>query len=47
MINIVKKEKFISLNYNCKHCRDTGKIKIYRGDWEDFETVECEFCKSN
>lgn len=47
MINIVKKEVFLSAEYKCKYCSDTGKIKIYRGDWEDFEEIKCEKCKSN
>ena len=47
MVNIVKKEKFISSEYNCKFCRDTGKIKIYRDDWEDFEIIDCEKCNSD
>ncbi len=47
MINIVKKEKFLSAEFNCKQCGDTGKIKIYRDDWEDFEEILCENCKSD
>ncbi len=45
MISIVEKEKFLSLKCNCKHCCDTGKIKIYRVDWEDFDEIKCEKCK--
>lgn len=47
MINIVKKEIFLSADYNCKFCNDTGKIKIYRDDWEDYEELICEYCKSD
>ena len=47
MTNIVEKETFLSSEYKCVHCRDTGKIKIYRDDWEDFDEIECENCKSN
>ncbi len=47
MINIIKKEKFLSEDYNCKQCGDTGKIKIYRDDWEDYEEIKCENCKSD
>ena len=47
MINIVKKERFLSAEFNCKHCGDTGKIKIYRDDWEEFEEIVCENCNSD
>jgi len=47
MIIIVEKEKFLSSEYNCKYCRDTGRIKVYRFDWEDFDEIKCEDCKSD
>jgi hypothetical protein len=47
MVNIVEKEKFLGLEYNCKFCRDTGKIKIYRVDWEDYDEIDCENCNND
>ncbi len=47
MISIVEKEKFLSTEHNCKYCWDTGKIKIFRVDWEDFEEIICENCRSD
>ena len=45
MVDIVEKEKFLSSEFKCKHCGDKGKIKIYRVDWEDFEIIDCNYCK--
>ncbi|MFW9943030.1 MAG: hypothetical protein ACFFFT_18480 [Candidatus Thorarchaeota archaeon] len=28
----------------CELCGGTGRIIIYRNDWEDFEEVQCENC---
>ena len=28
----------------CKECNDTGKIKVYRHDLEDFEEISCDLC---
>ncbi|MFW9939395.1 MAG: hypothetical protein ACFFFT_00045 [Candidatus Thorarchaeota archaeon] len=29
----------------CSICGDTGKIYIYRSDWEEFDEIECQCCK--
>ena len=28
----------------CKECNDTGKIRVYRHDLEEFEEIPCDAC---
>ncbi len=28
----------------CKECNDTGKIRVYRNDLEEFEEISCCAC---
>lgn len=34
------------MEQSCAFCGGIGKIYIYRHDWEDFDEIECEACKS-
>ncbi|UCC21109.1 MAG: hypothetical protein JSV62_07485 [Promethearchaeota archaeon] len=43
-MSIVQREDFIGLKYSCKVCGDKGKIRIFRGDWDDFDEIECKNC---
>ncbi|KKN21182.1 hypothetical protein LCGC14_0928130, partial [marine sediment metagenome] len=26
-------------------CYDTGKILVFRGDWDDYDEIDCDACK--
>ena len=45
---MIIEEKFIYSRtfIECEFCGGSGRIKIYRGDWEEFDEIECENCKS-
>ena len=46
-MSIQKKSVYTNTFMECKFCGGSGKVEIYRSDWEDFDEIECEFCNGD
>lgn len=35
----------IQIDHRCKKCGGKGKAQIFRSDLEEYEEIECNYCK--
>ena len=49
MISIVNKmeHNLVNIAPRCHLCGDSGRITLYRSDWEAFDEINCENCNSS
>ena len=36
--------KLVNIAPQCRVCGDSGKIIVYRNDWESFDEIDCKNC---